>query len=159
MCANTGSLGKAGGRSGRERVEKKKRMGLHHRILFRLIEAAQPVGIPTRLPAKRSGLPLAKEHICRRIRSEWKKKEITQRETETKSSVRTKKPARLRPPLPRSRGCSLITLLGLSARGWAHYPSTPALLLPETAPPFSSSAGALARHCSPPYYQNTRDNE
>lgn len=43
--------------------------GLHHRILFRLIEAAQPVSIPTRacLQAKLSGLP--REPRCEAIRA------------------------------------------------------------------------------------------
>lgn len=44
------------------------------------------------------------------------------------------------PLLPFSLGCSLITLLDLSACGWAHYPSTLALLLPETVPQFRSYA-------------------
>lgn len=69
---------------------------------------------------------------------------------------------RPRPLLPFSLGCSLITLLDLSAGGWAHYPSTPALLLPETLPPFRSSPDAFAHLSDKPHLirgTNIGDNE
>lgn len=67
---------------------------------------------------------------------------IIQREAETKKRKRASTHTLSPPLLPFSLGCSLITLLDLSACGWAHYRSTLALLLPETVPPFRSSPGA-----------------